>query len=335
MTARIGIVGAGLAARSHALDIVTDPSMELAGVVSRSTRAAIELSELFGGVVYPDLGSLISAPAIDAMVVAVPTPVVLDVAEQILDRKPCLVEKPVATTTAELRRLDRLSSLCPSMIAPFTRRYQPTTQLTAKLVRSGELGEIVSVGASWRGPYRSRFDSGASTYRAATALRHGVLVDTGSHALDIVSHLVGGLHPPTQVSGCFTTNERGAEVEVFLRIRAGTTIRLSLVDEPDTVDCGGWTVSVLTENGSVRLSNTGAVIHMGSYGPRHIPIGPTQRPTTDLVRLLDGGEPMGTPLAEVLALSKTIVRAYADIGGSSLSWIRPRGKALGRLNGAC
>ncbi len=58
MTLRVGMIGTGLAARSHALDIITDAEMVLAGVTAHRSESAAAFSDMFGGTVYRSADNL-------------------------------------------------------------------------------------------------------------------------------------------------------------------------------------------------------------------------------------------------------------------------------------
>ncbi len=334
MTVRVALIGAGLAARSHALDIVTDPAMELAGVTAAHRDSASDIAGMFGGRVYPTVDHLTADSTVDAVVVAVPPTVVLDIAERLDPAKPCLIEKPIPVTIADRHRLSRLAARHRLAIAPFNRRYQPASHRAAEFLQSGSLGAILSVDAGWRGPYSARFAPGSGTYRSAAGHRHGVLLDTGSHALDVIGVLLRGLPEPGRVTCRSTLNSRGAETDAYLDIQADAPIRLSLVDDPTAADCGDWSVSVNCESGSVQLGPDGCRVQ--SARPRQYAQSgePMERPVTDLLRMVDGDMPLGTPLTEVLAIADLIIAAH-ERAHTPAAWIRPRGKALGRLNGSC
>ncbi|CAM3954629.1 Gfo/Idh/MocA family oxidoreductase [Nocardia ninae] len=335
MTIRIALVGAGLAARSHALDIITDPTMELTGVTARSAASARAFTAIFGGTIYPDVEAIVDDDRVNAVVVAVPPSAVLGVTEQLDINKPCLVEKPIVTTDSERDRLSNLAQRFTHLIAPFNRRYQPHIRQAANMIESGLIGNVVDVNAQWRGPYRSRFANDGGTYRGSAGPRHGVLVDTGSHALDLISMLVGYTHP-IHVLGGLTCNDRGADIAAELEIAAGTTIRLTVTDDPNAPECGGWAVVVNGAAGSLTVDSRGSQVRTTSSGTlQGFRAEPMHRPVSDLARMADGIAPLGSPMAEVLTVSDVIIAAHDHNQQRRARWKRPRGKALGRLNGAC
>ncbi|WP_280369736.1 Gfo/Idh/MocA family protein [Nocardia wallacei] len=330
MTLGVAVIGAGLAARSHALDIVTDPTMELVGVVSAHEDSAARFADMFGGKVFPDIDAVVTDTSVEAVVVAVPPTAVFDVAEMIDAETPCLIEKPVPVTAMEQQRLAFLADHRPRMVAPFNRRYQPSILRAAQLIQSGAIGRATAIDAVWRGPYSMRFTPDGGTYRGTAGPRHGVLADTGSHTLDLISLLLGGIASPNRFSGTVIRNVRGAEIAAELESAGDTEIRIVIADDSAAADCGDWSMTVTCEDGRIEITEHGHLVRRpGSRRPELHPAEPMHRPVTDLTRILEGSAPFGTPLRDVMSIGDVIIAAHRT------EWIRPRGKALGRLNGSC
>jgi predicted dehydrogenase len=332
---RVALVGAGLAARSHALDVITDDSLELVGVAGTSSPSTADLADTFGGVVYPDIDALLDDPTIDGVIVAVPPRAVFGVLDRVAEAaKPCLAEKPVAASRKQIRRLENLIRRHAPIAAPFNRRYQSHVQQAASAART--LGEITEVQASWSGPFRARFEEGSSTYRASAQRREGVITDSGTHALDAISLLVGGLAAATVKTATLVCNERGADVEGRFVFSTGpATVEVALTDAPVGPDCGEWQIRLLGSKARLHLDEHRCVIE-DPHGIRQVtPTRPMDRPVSDLHALAAGRNPVGTALGEVLAISKLVSAIYDVAFPEQSVWLRPRGKALGRLNGAC
>ncbi|MEU6559124.1 Gfo/Idh/MocA family protein [Nocardia nova] len=340
MTLRVGMIGTGLAARSHALDIITDAEMVLAGVTARRYESAAAFSDMFGGTVYRSADDLVTDPSIDAVVVVVPPNIVLDIAGRVPSSMPCLIEKPVATTQADLHRITRLAGTHPLMVAPFNRRYQPHVRRVADVIAQGELGEVMRVEACWSGPYAARYSASASTFRSYAGPRQGVVVDNGSHALDLIESALPAWPTPevadAAVWSSLLQNERGAEIQAHLRFRIRSVdIEVSLDDRPDHPDCGDWQVIFETRQGRATVDEFRSVLIDSKSGTITVPAEEMIRPTTDLVRLAHRQAPMGAALSTAASISTVLIAAYNRTDSSSRHWCRPRAKALGRLNGSC
>ncbi|MGW0325546.1 Gfo/Idh/MocA family protein [Nocardia sp. NPDC003183] len=339
MSLRVGLVGAGIAGASHALDIVTDPRLELVAVASRNGSSANALAETFGGRTFNTAGQMLAEARLDAVVVAVPPSAVLDIAELVPPRTPCLVEKPIATNPRELIRLQSLISSHPLMVAPFNRRYQVHVRDGADAVADGAIGQVRRIVGKWVGPYRARYAADVPTYRGTAGQRCGVLVDSGSHALDLVAMFIPSwTFTPGVVTGMKSLTERnvrGAEVEAELRFHiGGVEIELSFTDQPEHPDCGGWHMTVVGGAGTVTVDPDRTVIE-STVRTTVVEAFGMPRPSTDLWRLADAEIPTGASLRAVSAVSAAVIAAYDYDQPRVRRWRRPRGKALGRLNGSC
>jgi predicted dehydrogenase len=335
---RVALVGAGLAAHSHALDIITDNTLELAGIVGTTSPSAAAMAGTFGGVAYRCLNAMLDDGDVDGVIIAVPPSAVFGVLEQVTETgKPCLVEKPVATAASCLDLLEKLVRRKDPVIAPFNRRYQPHVRQARAVLAAGQVGEIVGVDAVWCGPYRDRFGTDGGTYRATACTREGVLLDSGAHALDAISLLLGGIAGARVGQAALRCNPRGAEVEGEVSFTAGpVSVALRLIAVPEAPACGGWRIHVRGTDGGLVLDHQGYTLENPHGGLRIVvPAAEMSRPVSDLHRLSHASEALGTSINEVMALSELMMAIYGAASAGLDPWRRPRGKALGRLNGAC
>ena len=287
--------------------------------------------------VYDSLDALSRDHTVCAVIISVPTDSVIDVVEQVAPiGGPFLAEKPVAATSADLTRIRRLSRAGANLIAPFNRRYQDHVRLTRDAIPRGRIGEVVRVRCAWRGPYRSRYGPQGATFRRRMGYRAGVLFDTGTHALDCVLFLLGDEEPVQVEAAWVARNERGADVEADLHFRVGAIpVSLSIRDNGDDHWGEEWRVHVVGTRGQLWLDDR-ALISESTDGAKAVdPAGEMVRPATDLVNHWSGMRILGSSLTTVVRLSEIVCAAYTLANARPAAWIRPRAKALGRLNGAC
>ncbi len=145
---------------------------------------------------YDSAGKLIHDPDVDAVYVATPPGAHLEIAQLVAAAgKPCYVEKPMARNTAE----------CDAMIAAFAaanqklfvayyRRAQPRFLKVKELLESHRLGRITGIGyrMAMRTPANADPKTGAWRTNAATS-GGGLLLDVGSHVLDLLDYFLGPL----------------------------------------------------------------------------------------------------------------------------------------------
>jgi predicted dehydrogenase len=335
---RVALVGAGLAAKSHALDIVTDETLELVGIVTATFESAASMAQMFGGHAYECLDAMLDDRSVDGVVIAVPPRATFEVLERVAETgRPCLAEKPVATSKASILLLEHLARTSSPVVAPFNRRYQPHVRHARAVLEAGKVGRVTNIEAMWRGPYRDRFASGSGTYRASACSREGVLLDSGTHALDAISLLLNGIADTRVGPVVLRCNPRGAEVEAEVSFTAGSIrVILRMTDVPQGPSCGGWRIQVRGADGQLALDEQGCAV-ADQHGRRRFTMAVDEmtRPVSDIHRIRHGGDALGTRLADVVDLSGLATAIYDSVSASRMPWRRPRGKALGRLNGAC
>ncbi|KWX02266.1 hypothetical protein TH66_11035 [Carbonactinospora thermoautotrophica] len=334
---RVGIIGTGLAANSHAFDILSSDDLELAAVCSRRPERAVSFAARFGAEhVFASVEEMLRSGACEAVVVAVPPQVVLEISRAVLGYGyPALVEKPVATST---QALDKLAALAEASGAPavvcFNRRYQRHVRAAVEAVRAGTIGSVRRFAARWVGPYASRYAADAPTYRSQARNRHGLLPDTGSHILDL---LVWALDTPLTVENCvLNRNERGADVGFTVTLRLGTQVRACIrASDEANQRTEQRRVEFEADHGAIVVGDDGTAITT-SDRTEWIPAEETHRPVDDLVALHHGEPVLGATLHDALRISRLLVEAYDCAGASGVKrWGRPRFKPWGRLNGSC
>ncbi len=190
---RVGLVGFGMAgAAFHAPLIARTPGLELATVVTgHAARAAAAREEYPDVAVRPDLKDALATQDLDLVVVASPNHVHVEQAALALQAGAHIViDKPVAPTAAEVRRLERLAEQRELVAAAFHNRRWDSDFLTLRaLLDSGRLGRaqrFESRFERWNPvPSRNWRESGDP------AKAPGLLYDLGTHLIDQALQLFG------------------------------------------------------------------------------------------------------------------------------------------------
>jgi predicted dehydrogenase len=232
----LGVVGFGWMGQAHSRsylrlptlfdDLGAEPRLVACADPDAARRAAATGRFGFERAVA-DWRAIVDDPAVDAVVVAAPNPLHVEVVEAAAAAgKPVFCEKPVGGTPAQAAQAEaavRRAGVVGGV--GYNYRFAPLVQFAAELVRQGRLGELQVVrarflsmyGADPRGvlSWRYRLDEGG----------HGVTSDLLSHALDLVHFLAG---PVARVVG---------QTETFVRRRplaasAGTHYSRGEADAP-------------------------------------------------------------------------------------------------------
>ena len=186
MQYRVALVGFGLAGKAfHAPLISTTPGLELAAIVSsREEEVRALYPHASTGRSYDDM---LADPSIALVVLATPDHLHAQQAMAAMDAgKHLVIDKPLAPTLAEARRMADHARRCGTMLSVFHNRRWDGDFLTLRhLISSGQLGEI------------TEFDSHFDRFKPEIGQRWkdqrggGVWQDLGPHLVDQALVLFG------------------------------------------------------------------------------------------------------------------------------------------------
>lgn len=218
-----GIVGAGAIARQFAQDVRHVSGTRVGAVHARSGKLPAGFPASAGASVHASLDELMADPAVDAVYIATPNSTHVDLAmAAIAAGKPVLVEKPLATSSADAQRIAHAAAKANvfAMEAMWS-RFLPTVQAAREIVRSGELGDIVSVSAELAYCH----DEAADSRFFDPTLGGGASLDLGVYPLSLALFLFG---EPTAVSGSWKAARTGVDMRADYDLRFGSAVaRLS------------------------------------------------------------------------------------------------------------
>lgn len=142
---RVAVIGYGYWGPNLARNIAAHAGTELAAIGDLNpgrlerARAAHPWSQL-----TTDTGALLASPDIDAIVIATPPETHRDLAIEALERgKHVLVEKPLATCTADAQRMAAVAKACNrTLMVDHTFLFTGAVRRTKQYIDAGALGEI-------------------------------------------------------------------------------------------------------------------------------------------------------------------------------------------------
>lgn len=210
---RIAVVGVGHMGRFHAeklAQLAGEGAIALAGVCDADPERAEEVARKLGTAVLRRVEDV--ARAADAAVVAVPTSHHARIAAQLLEAGlDCLVEKPIATSRTEARRLVELAKahgrvLQVGHIERFSRAF--------RAIRPA-LGRPRFIEAHRIGPYPAR------------ATDVSVVLDLMIHDLDIVAELAGSEVERVEAVGVPVLSKTEDIANARLRLAGGCVVNLT------------------------------------------------------------------------------------------------------------
>lgn len=227
-TNRIAVVGAGLIGKRHVDAILAMREAELACVVDPS-EAGRAVAAQGAAPHFSDLAAALGGCAIDGVILATPNQLHAEGALACIDAGlPVLVEKPLASSIADARRIVAAGAAAGvPVLTGHHRRHNPIIVKARELIAQGALGRIVSVQATtWFYKPQQYFET--AWRRAAGA---GPIYLNLIHDIDLMQHFAG---PATEVHAMQSSAVRGFEVEdsvvITLRFATGALGTMNLSD---------------------------------------------------------------------------------------------------------
>ena len=198
-TIGVGLIGWGFMGRTHteALRNIAlfypdaDFRVSLEHVCSRRIEKAREAAEICGYKRYTDdYRVLLADPSVDVVSICTPNAQHEEMAIAALNAgKHVYIDKPLAVTYESAQRIADAAKNAPGKTRMvFNNRYTPAMLRAKELVDEGKIGEILSFEARY-------LHSGSIDPNRPIGwkqqMQGGVLLDLGSHALDLLTHLIG------------------------------------------------------------------------------------------------------------------------------------------------
>jgi predicted dehydrogenase len=193
---RVGIIGAGWAAESHAAAFLQLPNVEVTALWSRKRTTAEALAgRLKQSVlrIYDDWQDLIEESKVD--VISIATPPMLHRAPAVAALEQgyhVLVEKPISIDVADARAMVHAAQGAKTVTATcFNWRYTPAIQVALRAVLDGQIGAIRDVRSHWHFRMTTRDFAAARPWIARMDIANGALGEGLSHDFDKARFLTG------------------------------------------------------------------------------------------------------------------------------------------------
>jgi len=256
------IAGLGSIGRRHFRNLVSLGEKDI--VLLRTRKGTLPDDELTGYPVETDLHEALEKHKPDAVVVANPTSMHLDVAIPAAEAG-ChvLLEKPVSHSLERLDVLQKAAEKSGSKIlVGFQFRYHPTFNRARELIQSNTLGKILTIHAHW-GEYLPQWhpwEDYRQSYAARADLGGGVIV-TLTHPLDYVRYLLGEVESLWSFNGHISPLEIDVEdvAEIGLRFANGAVggVHLNYFQRPPI-----HRLEIVGTNGALRWDNADGILHL-------------------------------------------------------------------------
>jgi len=304
---RLAIVGCGaVAERYHLPAVAASDEVELVALVDPATDRARGLADRYGAEhVLADASGL--PGLVDAAIVATPNPLHAPVACELLRAGVhCLIEKPLAATTAECDEIAAAAAAGGAVVAVgHDFRLFPVATFAKELFAGGALGTVEGVdlrqSAGGRWPYASTYVFSKETSGG------GVLLDFGVHMLDLLTWWLGDVsHVRSYRDDAAGGVETECELELELDSGAPVTIhltRLRPMRDTFVVRCQRGTVEIgIFEPALLRLTLRGGGTLEGDVSDPAFALAPLEtvflRQLEDFALAVRSGGPPLVPAAD-------------------------------------
>lgn len=190
MSVRVGIVGCGGVAKSHAAGYRRNGA-EITALADMNKAVAETMARDYPGVqCFRDHKAMLESGLVDAVSVCTPPAAHEDAAVSALERGvPALVEKPLAHSVASAERIvtaaDRRGTL---LMTAFRHRFLPAMAELKRLVDEGRIGPPVLFLNVFCGP---AFQMKDRWFGQRSVAGGGTLMDTSIHSVDLFRFLMG------------------------------------------------------------------------------------------------------------------------------------------------
>jgi predicted dehydrogenase len=188
---RVALIGAGAIAKAYEAAIQNFDGAYITAVCDVRRDAAEAFAGRMGAQAYDDVRDLVDSAAFDAAIVCTPPAYHEEVSKLLLaSGHHVLCEKPLATSAAAARRMMETALASGRILTMASKfRYVTDVRRARELVQSGAIGELVFI----ENAFTSRVDM-RSRWNADPAVSGGgVLIDNGTHAVDLLRYFLGNI----------------------------------------------------------------------------------------------------------------------------------------------
>ncbi len=248
---RFAIIGAGGIAQAYAQAFARSERASLTAVVDIDVAAAHHLGSPVGAAIYGSIDELlIAADRIDAVIVSTPPVTHPEIAVRLLEAGiHVLCEKPLAIDfdgAMAMARAALQSDAILTMASKF--RCVEDVDKAREIVRRGDIGDLVL----YENAFTCFVDMTDRWNSKKTVSGGGVLIDNGTHSLDLARYFLGPIEELQVIEGL---RLQGLDVEetvaIYLKSRAGA---MGNIDLSWTINKGlPWYINLHGSAGSIAL----------------------------------------------------------------------------------
>jgi predicted dehydrogenase len=310
---RVGLIGAGAIAQTYLQAFGVTAETKLAAVVDVRRPAAEAAAEAFGCPAFTSYRELAAADLCDAVIICTPPDTHPDVTSWFLERNVnVLCEKPLAVGMEQARSMLEAASQSSALLTMASKfRYVEDVVRAKSLVDSGLIGDVIL----FENAFTSRVDMRRRWNSDPLVSGGGVLIDNGTHSVDITRFFLGPLKELQVIAGnrvqdipvedtvrMYLRSERGVmgTVDLSWSINKELPHYISIYGSEGTIVVG-W-----KESRYRRAADKDWTV----FGKGYDKVQAFSSQLRNFARAIRGEEPLRISLRDALASVETIDKAY-------------------------
>ena len=223
---KFGLVGAGGIAQAYAQAFNESKCCELVAIADVRPEAAAALAEIVGGKAYGDHKQLAELE-LDAVIVATPPATHPEIACFFMEAgKPVLCEKPLTTNVADAEKMIAAAEKAGVLFTMASKfRYCDDVIKAKGILASGVLGDVLQ----FENAFTAKVDMSKRWNSDESVSGGGVLIDNGTHSVDIIRYFMGGIESVLVVDAGGTQGLAVDEnVKMFAKTKGNVTASVDL-----------------------------------------------------------------------------------------------------------
>ena len=282
------------------------------GVASRDPKRSKALNPI---TVHDSYEALINDPLIDAVYISLPNHLHCEWTVKALKAgKYVLCEKPFAMKVAEVELMIQTAKECDRLLVEAVwARWHPRMVRTIELVKSGEIGQVVSIDASFTFPA-----SIEGNYRLSPEMGGGALLDIGVYPLHAIAAIVGS-SANLEIETCETNfGPTGIDLTTKWQMRINDSITANAlasfeIPENQSLVIKGEKQTITFVGGQAFTSwNSASTLHIGDVEEQFEAVDPYKLMVENFGKRIQGEKSWVLPLETSLWVQKAIDRVRSS-----------------------
>ncbi len=214
---KFALIGTGGIAQTYAQAFAKTEVCELVAVADVREDAAKAFAEPFGAKAFADYKSLAENSEFDAVIISTPPNSHPEIATYFMNRqKHVLCEKPLCLSVAEAKQMIETAEKTGVVFTMATKfRYCEDVVKAKAILASGVLGEIVQ----FENAFTAKVDMSKRWNSNKEIAGGGVLMDNGTHSVDIIRYFLGSI---SDVLALETSGTQNLSVDENVKLLAKT-----------------------------------------------------------------------------------------------------------------